>query len=168
MVGNKRKANVKAVANEPTSLDAKLTEKEMRFVEYYVKDNLSQTESARRAGYDHARQEGYRLIRRKHVADKIVEMQDDLRQRARITPERSLNDLMKIRDKAYQEGSYNASIGAEKLRLQIAGLLVDKKEIKTGKIDQMTREEVMKELEKLHAIAEENTIDITATSPETE
>ena len=57
MVGNKRKANVKAVANEPTSLDAKLTEKEMRFVEYYVKDNLSQTESARRAGYDHARQE---------------------------------------------------------------------------------------------------------------
>jgi len=46
--------------------------------------------------------------------------------------------------------------------------LVDKKEIKTGKIDQMTREEVMKELEKLHAIAEENTIDITATSTETE
>ena len=89
-----------------------------------------------------------------------------MRSRARITPDRSLNDLMKIRDKAYEEGSYNASIGAEKLRLQIAGLLVDKKEIKTGKIDQMSREEVLKELTKLQEQAEQNTIDVSFTSEE--
>lgn len=161
---NKRKADVKALSKNPDSLNAKLTEKEMKFVEYYVKKNCSQTESARLAGYTHANQEGYRLIRRKHIADMIVQMQDDMRSRARITPDRSLNDLMKIRDRAFEEGSYNASIGAEKLRLQIAGLLVDKKEIKTGKIDQMSREEVLQELKKLQDQAEENTIDVSFTS----
>ena len=42
-----------------------------------------------------------------------------------------------------------AAVAAEKSRGQAAGLYIDRKEILHGKIDQMDREQVMKEIQKL-------------------
>ena len=62
------------------------------------------------------------------------------------TQERSLSTLARIRDKASESGNWNAAVAAETRRGQIAGLYVDKKEILTGTIDSMSRDEVEKKI----------------------
>ncbi len=57
--------------------------------------------------------------------------------------------LARIRDKASESGNWNAAVAAETRRGQIAGLYVDKKEILTGTIDSMDREEVKAKLQQL-------------------
>jgi hypothetical protein len=57
--------------------------------------------------------------------------------------------LAEIRDSAIGSGNFAAAVAAEKSRGQAAGLYIDRKEILHGKIDQMSREEVMKEIQKL-------------------
>ena len=69
--------------------------------------------------------------------------------RYRCTQERSLSTLARIRDQASASGNWNAAVAAETRRGQIAGLYVDKKEILTGTIDSMSREEVEKKLQDL-------------------
>ena len=70
-------------------------------------------------------------------------------ERYRCTQERSLSTLARIRDKAAEAGNWNAAVAAETRRGQIAGLYVDKKEILTGTIDSMSRDEVEKKLQDL-------------------
>jgi hypothetical protein len=57
--------------------------------------------------------------------------------------------LAEIRDIALQNGAYAAAVSAEKHRGQAAGLYIDRKEILHGQLDQMSREDVMKEIAKL-------------------
>jgi hypothetical protein len=47
------------------------------------------------------------------------------------------------------EKSFSAAVNAERLRGQAAGLYIDRKEIRTGSIDSMSREEVLKSLKEL-------------------
>ena len=54
-----------------------------------------------------------------------------------------------IRDAALEDGAYGPAVQAEMGRAKLAGLLIDKKEIKTGKIDQMDRSEVEARLRSL-------------------
>ena len=57
--------------------------------------------------------------------------------------------LAEIRDLAMQNGNYPAAVAAEKSRGQAAGIYIDRKEILHGRIDQMDRDQVIKEIEKL-------------------
>ena len=61
----------------------------------------------------------------------------------------AVQDLYDIRDKALEAGSFNAAISAQNSLLKVGGLIVDRKEVMFGKIDQMSREEVEKRLEQL-------------------
>ena len=70
-------------------------------------------------------------------------------ERYKCSQERSLATLARLRDQASSAGNYNAAVAAETRRGQIAGLYVDKKEILTGTIDSMSREEVEKKLQDL-------------------
>ena len=54
-----------------------------------------------------------------------------------------------ILDKALEHGSFNAAITAQNSLLKMGGLIVDRKEIKYGLVDQMSREEVEKRLKQL-------------------
>ena len=54
-----------------------------------------------------------------------------------------------MREKSLQEKSYSAAVNAERLRGQAAGLYIDRKEIRTGSIDSMSREDVLKQLKEL-------------------
>jgi hypothetical protein len=57
--------------------------------------------------------------------------------------------LYEIRDKALENGSFNAAVSAQGMLLKVGGLIVDRKEVKYGTIDQMSREEVEKRLSQL-------------------
>ena len=54
-----------------------------------------------------------------------------------------------IRDAAVEDGKFSAAVQAELGRAKLGGLMVDKKEIKHGRIDQMDRDEVEARLRKL-------------------
>ena len=47
------------------------------------------------------------------------------------------------------EKSYSAAVNAERLRGQASGLYIDRKEIRTGSIDSMSRDAVLKALKDL-------------------
>ena len=83
------------------------------------------------------------------VAKAIESERRAIVERYKCTQERSLSTLARIRDQASESGNWNAAVAAETRRGQIAGLYVDKKEILTGTIDSMNREEVEKKLQDL-------------------
>ena len=83
------------------------------------------------------------------VAQAIESERRAIVERYQCTQERSLSTLARIRDKASEAGNWNAAVAAETRRGQIAGLYVDKKEILTGSIDSMNREDVEAKIDQL-------------------
>jgi len=72
-----------------------------------------------------------------------------------------VRDLQKIRDVALENGAYSAAVQAEYRRGQAQGdIYVSKSEIRTGSIDQMSREDVEKELDRIRQ-SFEPIVDIT-------
>jgi len=60
-----------------------------------------------------------------------------------------IQELARLRDKALGDKSHSAAINAERLRGQAAGLYIERKEIRTGSIDDMSRDDVLRQLKEL-------------------
>ena len=129
-----------------------LTKKQQKFVQLYVYNDLTNTECAHRAGYSLPAQVASMLLhdpQYAHIQDKIRELQEGEQKKFEITYEKVARDLLEIRNAAMEEGSYGAAVTAEMGRAKLAGLLVDKKEIRLGRIDQMDKAEVEARLQAL-------------------
>ena len=129
-----------------------LTKKQQKFVQLYVYHDLTNTECAHRAGYSHPAQVASMLLhdpRYAHIQEKVKELQEGEQKKYEITYEKVARDLLEIRNSAMEEGSYGAAVTAEMGRAKLAGLLVDKKEIRLGRIDQMDKAEVEARLQAL-------------------
>ena len=64
------------------------------------------------------------------------------RQKYNVDIYRHFKELQKIREQALENGSYSAAVQAEVARGKAAGLYVEQKIIKHGKLDQLTEEEL--------------------------
>jgi len=129
-----------------------LTKKQQKFVQLYVYHDLTNTECAHRAGYSHPAQVASMLLhdpRYAHIQEKVRELQEGEQKKFEITYEKVARDLLEIRNSAMEDGSYGAAVTAEMGRAKLAGLLIDKKEIKHGRIDQMDKAEVEARLQAL-------------------
>ena len=129
-----------------------LTKKQQKFVQLYVYHDLTNTECAHRAGYSHPAQVASMLLhdpRYAHIQEKVKELQEGEQKKFEITYEKVARDLLEIRNSAMEDGSYGAAVTAEMGRAKLAGLLVDKKEIRLGRIDQMDKAEVEARLQAL-------------------
>jgi phage terminase small subunit len=127
---------------------AELTEKQRKFCELYAgSPERPLSELSTEAGY--AYNAGARLIRHPPIARYIKRLRQDLAPKYEVTFENHVRKLAEIRDIALQNGAYAAAVAAEKHRGAVAGLYVDRKEIKFGIVDQMSKDEVLKEIEKL-------------------
>jgi len=118
----------------------------------YVFNDLTKKECALRAGYKNASVSASHLLNSPiyaHVQHRIADLTEAKQRKYEITYEKVARDLQMIRDAAVEDGSYSAAVQAEMGRAKLAGLMVDKKEIKTGKIDQMDRGEVESRLRSL-------------------
>ena len=73
----------------------------------------------------------------------------EVRKKYELNQDRAVKDLYDIRDRALESGSFNAAIAAQNSLLKVGGLVVDRKEVKYGKIDQMSRAEVENRLQAL-------------------
>ena len=130
-----------------------LTEKQRIFVEIYTANEgrLTPTECARQSGYKQERaattaSELLSVKKSPKVVAAVTKRRNEIAETHKVEMNKHVQELARLRDKALNEKSYSAAVNAERLRGQAAGLYIDRKEIRTGSIDDMSREEVLKKL----------------------
>ena len=134
----------------------KLTEMQRKFAHLLVTNEGRKYayECAIEAGYEknRARQTAYELQNPKLyplVVKYIGEIREEYQKKYEITYERHITELAKIRDQALKKGAFSASTNAEIARGKVAGLYVEQKIIRTGKLDDMSKAEMEEELKKI-------------------
>ena len=137
-------------------LPKKLTEMQRQFANLLVANEGRRHayECAIEAGYekDRARQTAYELQNPKIyplVVKYIGELREEFQKKYEVTYERHIAELAKIRDAAFKKGAFSAAGNVEKSRGQAAGLYVEQKIIRTGKLDDMSKEEMETELKSI-------------------
>ena len=133
-----------------------LTDKQRVFVKIYSENEgrLTQTECARQAGYneDSANVRASELLNGKRfpkVVNALIRRRAEIDRTHEVKLQKHVQELARLREKSLSEKSYSAAVNAERLRGQAAGLYIDRKEIRTGSIDSMSRDEVLKQLKEL-------------------
>ena len=133
-----------------------LTDKQRVFVKIYAENEgrLTPTECARQAGYkeDRANVTASELLNGKRfpkVVTAVLKRRAELEKTHEVKLQKHVQELARLREKSLVEKSFSAAVNAERLRGQAAGLYIDRKEIRTGTIDSMSREEVLKQLKEL-------------------
>ena len=137
-----------------------LKPREEKFVEIYAAADgkLTLTQAALEAGYpkSSAHVMGSRLTdpaHYPHVVAAIQRRRAELNAQYGTTYERHMKDLQFIRDKAIEAGAWAAAVQAEYRRGQALGTIyIDRKEIRHGTIDTMSKEEVQKKLDALRKL----------------
>jgi len=133
-----------------------LTEKQRIFVEIYTANEgrLTPTECARQSGYKRERaattaSELLNVKKFPKVVNAVMKRRGEIAETHKVEMNKHVQELARLRDKALNEKSYSAAVNAERLRGQAAGLYIDRKEIRTGSIDSMSREEVLTKLKEI-------------------
>jgi len=115
---------------------------------------MTPTECARQSGYkvERAATTASELLNIKkypRVVAAVQKKRSELSETHKVEMNRHIQELARLRDKALGDKSHSAAINAERLRGQAAGLYIERKEIRTGSIDSMSREDVLKQLKEL-------------------
>ena len=133
-----------------------LTDKQRIFVQIYTENEgrLTPTECARQAGYaeERANTTASELLNGKRfpkVVEAVVARRAEIEKTHEVKLNKHVQELARLREKSLAEKSYSAAVNAERLRGQAAGLYIDRKEIRTGSIDSMSRDDVLKALKDL-------------------
>ena len=133
----------------------RLTQKQQAFLDNFMHKDMTQTNAARQAGYSNPSVDAVRLLRNEVVQERFQEMQEENRSRFGVTIDKSVRDLLKIRKEAWESGKFGEAIRAEELRLKATGLLVNKAHVLHEKVDSMTKEEILAELQNLQQKAQD-------------
>jgi len=129
----------------------RLTEMQQRFAEFLVFGGpdgpMTQTEAALAAGYSpkRARQEGSELCNPKLsplVVKHIGQLKEERLKKHEVTYEGHVAELARLREAALKKGSFSSAVNAEANRGKAAGLYIDRKIIKTGKLEDLTEQEL--------------------------
>ena len=136
----------------------RLTEMQQRFAEFLVFGDetgpLTQTEAAVKAGYSpkRARQEGSELCNPRLsplVVKYIGELREERIRKHEVTYEGPIAELARLRESALKKGSFSSAVNAEANRGKAAGLYIDRKIIKTGKLEDMSEQELEAKMKQL-------------------
>ena len=137
--------------------DQPLTTQEWTFVNEFTAGagHVTAKEAALRAGYPEKRIKYYAETLtdpdvNPHIVAAIQQVRAELAEKYGTTFERHMRDLQLIRDQALAAGAYGAAVTAEYRRGQALGTIyIDRKEIRHGTIDSMSKEEVVRKLEEI-------------------
>ena len=139
-------------------LPKRLTEMQMRFAELLVFGDehgpLTQTEAALKAGYSpkRARVEASELTNPRLsplVVKYIGELREERIRKHEVTYEGHIAELGRLREAALKKGSFSSAVNAEANRGKAAGLYIDRKIIKTGKLEDMSEHELEAKMKQL-------------------
>ena len=129
----------------------RLTEMQQRFAEFLVfggpEGPMTQGEAAIAAGYSpkRARQEGSELCNPRLsplVVKYIGQLKEERLRKHEVTYEGHVAELARLREAALKKGSFSSAVNAEANRGKAAGLYIDRKIIKTGKLEDMSEQEL--------------------------
>ena len=134
----------------------RLTEMQMKFAHELVSNEGRKYafQCAIDAGYekDRARVTCSELTNPKKyplVVKYIGELREEYQKKYAVTFERHISELGKIRQDALKKGAWSAAVNAEVARGKAAGLYVEQKIIRTGKIDDLSEEELEKRMKEI-------------------
>jgi phage terminase small subunit len=136
-----------------------LTPKQRKFVDILVANwgEITKAEACKRAGYEAKNDKnfsdiGSRLTLRRHNPH-VVKYMDQQLEKAKAKYEkdrlRRYKRLEKYADNAFADKQYASAINAEFRSGQLAGLYIDKKEVKVSGLEGMSRAELEKKLTEL-------------------
>jgi len=135
---------------EYCNLDNSLNRRQRNFIWIAVNNpRLSLVECAHKAGYTSPRQMANKLMNKPIIRKEYNYLMNQAKKKYELNYDRAVQDLYDIRDKAIESGSFNAAISAQNSLLKVGGLIVDRKEVMFGKVDQMSRDEVEARLSQL-------------------
>lgn len=131
-----------------------LTDMQQAFVWYYTEGACSQTEAARRAGYEFPSAMANKFLNGKdfpNVVKAIILKNEELAKKYAITPQKTGAMLWKVAEEAFDNGAYNASVSAIKELNNLAGLIVHKNQNLNinANLEAMGKDDIKKRLEKL-------------------
>tara|TARA_R100001594_G_scaffold22075_1_gene42747 strand:+ start:1090 stop:1695 length:606 start_codon:yes stop_codon:yes gene_type:complete len=134
----------------------RLTDQQRRFSELYVynEGRMTPYECAKEAGYaeESARVRASELRNPKRyplVVKFIGELREEVQNKYEVTFEKHIKELARLREEALKKGSFSSAVNAEVSRGKAAGLYIEQKIIKTGKLEDMSEQELetrMKEI----------------------
>ena len=134
----------------------RLTEMQMKFAHELVSNEGRKYafQCAIDAGYekDRARVTCSELTNPKKyplVVKYIGELREEYQKKYAVTFERHIAELGKIRQNALNKGAWSAAVNAEVARGKAAGLYVEQKIIRTGKIDDLSEEDLEKRMKEI-------------------
>ena len=134
----------------------RLTEMQKRFAEYIVfnEGRTTGADAAIAAGYSEkrARVEASELQNPRLsplVVQYIGELREEKLKKFEVTYDKHVAELGKIREEALKKGAFSAATNAEKNRGMAAGLYIDRKIIKTGKLEDLSEEELELKMKKI-------------------
>ena len=134
----------------------RLTEMQMKFAHEIVSNE------GRKYGYECAIEAGYEKDRSRVTASElqnpkkfplvvkyIGELREEYQKKYAVTFERHITELGKIRMDALKKGAWSAAVNAEVARGKAAGLYIEQKIIRTGKLDDLSEEELEKRMKEI-------------------
>jgi len=129
----------------------RLTEMQMRFAEFVVfggpEGPMTQGEAAIAAGYSaqRARQEGSELLNPRLsplVVQYVGGLKEERLRKFEVSYSGHVAELARLREMALKKGSFSSAVNAETNRGKAAGLYIDRKIIKHGKLEDMSEQEL--------------------------
>jgi len=130
-------------------LPKQLTEQQIKFAQLLVTNEgrKTPTECAIEAGYadGSARVRASELRNPKRfplVVQYIGELRDEYNKKYEVDYSKHITELGKIRQAALDKGAWSAAVNAEVARGKAAGLYIEQKIIRTGKLEDLTAEEL--------------------------
>ena len=139
-------------------LPKRLTEMQKKFAEFLVFGGpdgpMTQTEAALAAGYSpkRARQEGSELCNPRQsplVVKYIGQLKEERLKKHEVTYEGHVAELARLREAALKKGSFSSAVNAEANRGKAAGLYIDRKIIKTGKLEDLSEAELENKMKQI-------------------
>jgi len=134
---------------ETMGLPKRLTEQQMKFANELITNEGRETatQCALNAGFskDSARQYASKLQNPKLyplVVKYIGELREEWQKKYEVTFDRHISELGRIRKEALKKGAWSAAVNAEVARGKAAGLYIEQKIIRTGKLEDLTTEEL--------------------------
>ncbi len=141
----------------------RLNPKQQKFLNNYLHKDMTQTASAREAGYSNANVRAVQLLNNPTVKERMEEMRQELETKYGVSITKSVRDMQLLRDEAWQAGNFSAAIKAEELRLKVTGLMVARSHVTHENVDSLTRDQIVEQVQEFMDRAQNRLIDVTPT-----
>jgi phage terminase small subunit len=127
-----------------------MNEKQKRFCIEYVKD-LNATQAYIRAGYSQsgAGQSGERLLKNAEISNEVKALQQEMREKNKVSVDTIVTEFMADREKAREQGSYNVAVKATMEIARLHGLYEKDNVQKTNSTEGLSEEQLISRLNRL-------------------